>query len=540
MENNQIDIEALEAMSDKEFTSFIWKCNQGDEQALKTVHALEDAARSGDEQAAAFLNKCNSFTEYVGRKTSEKLAREIAEGDPEGTETWSEIVGRFGTGSQTLADENFILIATRPTEDGVDLLLNDILGGQDEARDFLENLTPTKVKKALPKREVNPQEAEALRYTEHELAALRKGSDEAKAEARKARRERSRHFLSGLTVEECLKIAKKHASKEQQPEDVPSANNNQKVKNYVTTKDRLTKAVFGEVMNANGDLLSIVSRNPGTLTLWTSGKGNNRKEVAIYTSLEMNEKALKEVGITAGRNLSKCAREVYNAMLSYYLSGYKLLTVKMLAKIIFNVSDSATLTAKQEKYITNGVNEVFLTTIYVDTVVKADGYKNLSEECNINLRSTDQIFPGRFTEACINGAHVDNAIMLRDTPILYNLQKQLKKGHIMRVPAELLAIEGRTDEDLVTIRSYLLRRIDAMKHADLSRMIIFKNILEEVGRDPTDRKQRNKPKKTLARVERVLNSWTAKGYIKGYRKLSVAGNPINDDTAKLHEIEIII
>ena len=311
------------------------------------------------------------------------------------------------------------------------------------------------------------------------------------------------------------------------------------VSKYVVTKDLLSKAVFGEP-GRDGKTLSIVSEKPGALTLWTTGKGKKKQDVAIYTQLEINEKALNKAGITIGRNLSKRAREVYGAMLSHYLAGNRILTARMIAKVIFNTSDNAKLTKAQEKYIIDGVNEVFLTTLFIDTTFKfkSDDRKSLLEENNIQLTKADQIFPGSFAAAYINGNLVKNAIVLRDLPALYKLQTQLERGQILKVPIDYLEIPGRIDEDLVKIRAYLLRRVDAMKHSpNLSQMIIFKNVLTEVGIDPTDRRQRNKIKPAKERTERILNHWKEKGHIKDYHELDRNGNPAKKN-GTVYEIKV--
>lgn len=316
------------------------------------------------------------------------------------------------------------------------------------------------------------------------------------------------------------------------------------VNKYVATKDILTKAVFGEP-GRNGKTPSIVSKRPGFLTLWTSNDKKSKKDVVIYTQLEINEKALEKAGITIGRNLSSGAREVYGAMLSHYLAGNRILTTRMLAKIIYNVSDHAQLTKKQEKYIIDGVKEVFLTTLYIDTTHEieeknAEKWENLLTKCNVKLVSSDQLFPGSFTAAYINGNLVKDAIVLRDLPALYKLQNQLERGQILKVPIDYMEIPGRIDEDLVAIRAYLLRRIDAMKHSSgLSQMIIFKNILSEVGIDPTDRKQRNKTKPAKERTERILNHWKTQGYIKNFHELDWYGKPAKQN-GSIYEIKIDI
>lgn len=322
------------------------------------------------------------------------------------------------------------------------------------------------------------------------------------------------------------------------------------VDEYVTTKDILSKAVFGEP-GRSGKTLSIIREKPGQLTLWTTGKGKKKKEVTIYARLDPNEKALEAAGITIGKNLSKCAREVYGALLSHCLAGNNIISLGMVGRIIFNVRNGNDLTETQKKYITHGATEIFATSLFIDTTrtTRAKKDKNgkkieesfisLLEAQDVNIKRLEQVFPGRITSAYINGNLVETAIELFKLPTLYKLQNALEKGHILRAPIEILEIPGRTDEDVITIRAYLLRRIDAMKHSSLSHMIIYKNILDEVGVDPTDRAQKDRKSRILKKTERVLDYWKEKGYIRDYAKLAKNGRPVKG-TSPIHEIEIML
>ena len=391
---------------------------------------------------------------------------------------------------------------------------------------------------------MTPQEEAALTYTREEMGTLRTGSEEEKAQVKAARRERAKRFLSGLTLDEFITITKTGAPKRKKATsaDIPKGTATG-VDEYVTTKDLLSKAVFGE-SGRNGKTLSLIRKNPGILTLWTTGKGKNKKDVTIYTRLDPDEKALKAAGITIGKNLSKCAREVYGALLSHFLAGNSIVSLGMLGELIYNTRGD-NLTEAQKKYITDGATEIFATSLYVDTTQTKktkegkdeEGLITLLEAQNININRLEQVFPGRITSAYINGNLVETAIELFRLPTLYELQNALEKGQILRAPIEILEIPGRTDEDVVTIRAYLLRRIDAMKHSNLSRMIIYKNILDEVGVDPTDRTQRNRKGSIQNKVERILNYWKEEGYIHDYSKLTKTGKPVKG-TASIYEIEI--
>lgn len=409
----------------------------------------------------------------------------------------------------------------------------------EEADAFLESLTPSKVRSLLPSHELTPQEEELLTYTPEERNARRSGSAEEAQAAATARRNRAKAFLATLRIEDAIELLIKGTKPAKREADAPRGRT-AAVNEYVVTKDLLSKAVFGEP-GRDGKPASLVRKKPGNLILWTTGKGNNRKNVTIYTRLDPDKEALKAAGITIGKNLSKCARELFGALLSHKLAGNNILSLGMIGEIIYNTRDGSALTPAQKKYIIDGATELFSTTFHIDTIAKTteNPERNLTllEAQNINIKRTEQVFPGRITSAYINGNLVDTAIELYSLPTLYILQNALERGQILRAPTEILKIPGRTDEDIITIRAYLLRRIDAMKHSNLSRMIIYKNILDELGIDPTDREQKDRRARILKKVERVLDYWTEKGYIHSYDKLTKDGKPVKG-TAAIYEIEI--
>lgn len=547
MTNNKkpvkIDYDIVDNATDAQVEALCIQYSRGDKEATKAVALYMKAADAGD---ASALNLLKRMKKIADAKNAELMKR-ISENDPEAIEIIEQVLNKYME-AQPLnpGEKSFILRNTSPTEDDIDKFIGAIIEDPTAAEDFLEGLTPGKVKKFLPLYEMNPQEVETLTYTREELKALRTGSEEEKAKAKAARRERAKRFLSSLSMGDFISITKENAPrrKKKQPSDELPRGTATGVDEYVTEKDILSKAIFGEP-GRKGKILSLMRKTPGHLTLWTTGKGKNTQEVTIYTNLDPNEKALKAAGVTIGRNLSKCAREIYGGLLSHYLAGNSLISLGMIGKIIFNVRNGNDLTEAQKKYIVNGANELFLTTLYVDTTRsktdkagnKEKGYISLLDAQNIKITRSEQVFPGRITSAYINGSLVETAIELYKLPTLYELQNALEKGQILRAPIDILKIPGRMDEDVITIRAYLLRRIDAMKHSNLSRMIVYKNILDEIGVDPTDRKQRDRRSSILKKVERVLDYWKGEGYIHDYEKLGKNGKPIKG-TASIYEIEI--
>jgi len=313
-------------------------------------------------------------------------------------------------------------------------------------------------------------------------------------------------------------------------EGLPKGTALAKLAQYQAPKDLITNTVFGHGAKDNkGNSISLKGEEAVLLNLWETGKGRNRRQVAVYTRIEPNDEVLKAAGITPSRHPSNRAEELFNVMLSYALEDINILTPKMVAKIIFGISDSATLTNAQLQYIIKGAEEVFLTTIYLNTELTPNEQTTttLKATAGISVTSAGQLFPGMIHGAIVNGVYVDCAIILTGLPVLYTIQRKLEKSQILRVPAELLNIPGRVDEDVILIRGYLLKRIDAMKHAPkLPKNIVFRNILDKVGIDQNDRAQRNKPAQALRRARRILDYWTQKRYIYGYAELNKAGQPI--------------
>lgn len=325
------------------------------------------------------------------------------------------------------------------------------------------------------------------------------------------------------------------------------------IREYVATKDTLSKAVFGE-LKRNNKVISLAASEEQpysedfapTFTLWKQGKDKNLKEVRIQTFIDFDREVLKAAGIIVGKNASKRARQVFNAMLSHLLAGNNLLTLRMLAKVIFNIGNNAKLTDAQKQYIIDGATEVFGTSLYINTELptEEEGILSLYEAKGVNIKHLEQLFPGRITSAVINGSYVETAIELFALPTLYKLQNAMEGGQIMRIQAAALAIPGRTDEELIIIRDYLARRIDTMKHdKKQSRFIIFDNILEELGIDPKDRSQRNKRTATRKKAERILDYWKVyQGddmHIKDYKKLTRTGQPVKG-TATIYKFEILL
>jgi len=526
-----IDYSIIDNATDDQIKSFCRQYSNGDPEAVRAVELYTAAADAGDKSAARLLDRM----EQIAKSENNAFYNAVQAGNPDAQKVLDRVIANYKSGDMTPGEQDFILKYGTPAESDIDLFLESTIGDAETVDKILESLTPKKVQAVLTAHELTEEDTGDLVYTKEELKTLRTGSDAEKAEVKAARRERAKHFLSRLTMLEFVTLLRNTAVKKQQ-EPIPEGEA-RSVNNYVMTKDVITKAAFGDP-GIDGKIFSLVRETPAGVRLgWATGRGKTRKEVIVYTRLELNNEAMKAAGLTVKKNLSKCAREAFAAMLSHLLAGNKILSIGMIGELIFNTR-SDNLTEAQRRYLKNGITEVFLTTQYLDTTIGDENYASLKESQGIEITDAGQLFPGHFTTVKINGNETDG-IELFGLPLLYKLQNALERGQILRAPTEILKIPGKTDEDIVTIRAYLLRRIDGMKYSNLNRMIIYKNILDEVGIDPTDRAQRTRKTRLLNKVERILDYWKKESYIHDYAKLTRSGQPVKG-TAPLYEIEIML
>lgn len=573
----EIDRDTLDNATDEDIEAFSTQYSKGNPEAIKAYEVFKEYARRGDSSARRILDKMADLSE----KYNSAFFKAVSEDEPEAVARAKQILEKYyGKRQLTPGETAFILDYARPAAKDIDKFLSALLGATGRINSFLDELTPAKARELLPRHDLTPQERDALILTYEEAEAIDEGSEEEERAAEETARQRKKSFLCELTIGELIEITKKGAPPEEEKPRV-LANS---VYTYKLHKDPITKAVFGE-KGLDGEKHSIMAREPEPLPLWNTGRGKNQKKVTIYAQLiPENDDELQKKGVTVKRNLSKRAREVYGAVISHYYAGNKSISFGMIGKIIYNVRDGSELTEEQRQYIEDGTSELINTGLTIDTReikkdefgTEDDNYISLLKAYNIDIVRRGHIIDGVLTSGYINGVYCKTVLEVNKPPALYELQEALEKKNIISVPIELMRIPGRTDEDIILIRAYLLRRVDAMKHnKHLDRRIIYKNILDEIETESTegekergkkseptepgkksepvdekkkkereDQNRRTRRKRILKKVERVLDYWkTVKtpdgGYIRGYIKLGKNGKPIKNNIP-LYEIEILL
>lgn len=536
-----IDYDRVDNATDAEIEALVDQYSRGDEEAIKAVELYDEAAKKGDASALRLKKRFNK----IAKSKNADFLKGIRDNDPEAVKNVQRIIKKYESGSLTPGEQQFILDYTTPAEEDIDRFLNEIIADPDARNKFLENLTPAKVKKLLPAYEMNPQKEEALVYTADEARTLRTGSDKEKALAKAARRKRAKSFLSNLTIGDFIAITKTVATRKSDKDDLENITTT-RARDYQTTMDKLTRASFYNLRD-EGERKGLPIRSeqskPAQVELWASGKTGNKKHVVVYANLYVPDKEeLEAAGIKIGRTLSIRARVMYGALLSLQLAGNEIVSIGMIGQIIFGVRDANDLTEGQIKYIEDGVRELSLIWILIDTRIKGDEKElySLSETQGIEEHFNDYFYPIAMGTRYLNGKLVESAIILRDFPTLYRFQKKLEKPQILKVPMDLYSIPGRTDIDTVAIRQVLLDRIEDMKHGGSIKLIDYNfQILGALEIDPTDREQRTRKSRIRKKVERILDYWKQEDFIKDYEELAKNGAPAKG-TAPIKNIKIVL
>lgn len=423
--------------------------------------------------------------------------------------------------------------------------------------EFLIELTVSKVKKALPEHEITENDKESLTYIGKEWALIR-GTDKEKAQAKQARKERALSFYQSLSIEEQKTLVKKIAKKKEKQTLYENVTFNQlsEIDKIIMLNDRPWNAFCGKATDRNKKTVHVVGEEPKNILIYKNKKNQN---VCVAVGLIFSEKYLKEnrISLNDKKGLSTRAQIVFSAILSCHVScclsrktysGNVNIAYATLGMFIFGTLDGAHLTDKQMQYVIDGVKEIKESTFKFNPNPVLTGHRN-NEVISFNtdkpaiklVEYSGDLYHFDYATFESSGSLV-KGITLIELPKIYTLQKQLYGDRLKIINLDWKAYNapGRKDEEFITVRNYLLQRIELMKNKNNnmnSNSILFEKILLEVGIvDLTDAKQRNRIRK---RMKSMLDYWKEIGHIKNYKELTIDGTNACK-TKKLHKIEIVL
>ena len=238
------------------------------------------------------------------------------------------------------------------------------------------------------------------------------------------------------------------------------------------------------------------------------GGRKSKKEILSLVRLEYSDNAIQ---ISGKKELTPYDREVHDALVTLYIDGgNEYITPQMIYRTMTGNRETK-LTQKQQEAISNSLNKL----MYSKLVIKASDAECKAYRMPGQFKYEGTVIQGEKATARVNGVIVEVYHLLRE-PILYTYAEL--KNQISRLDIKLLNSPVNKTEENLTLQSYLLRRIDAIKKSTkLPPTISYNTIYEQLDiQASSDGALRKKKLKVRNTVKKILDYLKTKNFIKNY------------------------
>lgn len=276
--------------------------------------------------------------------------------------------------------------------------------------------------------------------------------------------------------------------------------------NGISLTDKISNVIAKGQVIANGDTHEVKI---------LENKGN-----AVVSQLSLNlDDFTKDNKIALSRELTRYDEAVFNACISLFETNRDeeqttaFITPNMIYRAMTGSKNKLTVEKSINK-IMKSVRKMSMTRIRIDLQEETAYYKNLEQLTTARKTAgylEGYLLPTTILSAVLSGVHVENAIKILDTPVLYLYAKT--KKHIMTYPIEVLNLPVRQDENTIKLTQYLLRQINAIKNKSISNNVLYESLYNEVNAIDKMHKKRNRIK-----IISILEYWKSIGFIKDYQE----------------------
>jgi hypothetical protein len=249
-----------------------------------------------------------------------------------------------------------------------------------------------------------------------------------------------------------------------------------------------------------------VNRGDITLGVMNVGKKN---EVRTYNSLTYEG---KNISITGRYEFTAYDRSVHNAVCSLFAAGNDTVNPAMVYRAMTGMTETEYVSPQAAEAVKNSLDKSRFMRLKVDFTeeAKARGWNVDKTEIDSNL------LEARIVTVETGGTKVD-AYKILAMPVLYQYSQRSKQ--IISVPLGLLDTKEatRNTEEVISIKEYLIRRIEIMKHdKNMSNKIKYDTIFDEVGIAIKSYTERDRYRKY---IKSILLLWqTRDNYIKEFKE----------------------
>jgi hypothetical protein len=226
----------------------------------------------------------------------------------------------------------------------------------------------------------------------------------------------------------------------------------------------------------NNKLSNEITKNfaqKGTISLGVINP-NKKGEIVTYNSLTYEG---KDISITGRYEFTAYDRAIHNAVCSLYAAGNDIVSPTMIYRAVNGMTETEKVSPQSLEAVKNSLDKSRFMRLKVDYTdeAKVRGWNVDKTVIDSNLLEAR----GIIVEA--GGAKVE-AYKILAIPVLYQYSQRSKQ--IISIPSGLLDTKEatRNTEEIISIKEYLIRRIEIMKHdKDMSNKIIYDTIFDEAG-----------------------------------------------------------
>lgn len=216
-------------------------------------------------------------------------------------------------------------------------------------------------------------------------------------------------------------------------------------------------------------------------------------------------------------------RAVHDAVATLYEAEYQYFTPAMVYRVMNGLTEDETVSPQAQGAVTKSLEKARMIRLMVNYSDVHNAYKKNTTKSGEEFTVDSQVLDIKRFRAKAGGA-VFIAYEFLGKPLLLEYAQITKQ--ILNIPFDLLNTKSiKNTEDVIVIKSYMLRQIEAIKRNRRNNHIRYSSIYAELGiEDPEDRSLRGTLYRRRQAIHKLLNEWTEKRYIKGYEEYDKKGS----------------
>ena len=202
-------------------------------------------------------------------------------------------------------------------------------------------------------------------------------------------------------------------------------------------------------------------------------------------------------------------REVLNVAISAYEAGYRVLSFKMTLNALTG-DDKSRVRIEQYEAIKAAFKRL-MTVITINIAPLLKAFPKYRKRHVGASELSSPILPCKLCDVEINGQRILAVELLGDSPLMTVAKL---KQQLITYDLKPLAVPNQNNTpQVITIKGYLLRRIELIKQRHLTPTILFQTLYENCGLADADKWQKQDARKE---IETTLNHFKAEGVIKNF------------------------